>query len=349
MAWAGGTLAGDALAGALGDILRPRFGPEVRIAGLKRLTGGTSHDSWAFDAATSTADGTGPSHALILRRDFANELLDLPLATEFALLSRLHAAGLAVPQPLILADPSGPLGSAGVISERLVGGDVRKMMAAQSARGGALPNGLGATLVGMLGQLHRLDWRAVLGDVLPDPGEGAARTLVDHWAQTGIACAGGCDPLLGAAIARLQRHAPASTPLALVHGDFKANNLVWDGADRFAMIDWELAHIGDPLEDIAWAMLWTTPHDLVGGMLDEEGFLIAYAAATGMPVDRDRLDFWRLFALVKLRVIFLKSMSLRGQGRHPHPTHVMLERAAPWLHRQIADRLTAALQREISA
>ncbi len=333
--------AGDDLADALGEILGPGFGLDVRISGLKRLTGGTSHDSWAFDAANSA----GLRHALILRRDFSDALLDLPLATEFALLSRLHAAGAAVPRPLVLADSGGPLGSAGMISERLTGGDVRKMMAAQPA----VPGGLGVTLVEMLARLHRLDWRAVLGDVLPDPDEHAARKLVDSWAQTASIHDGTADPLLRAAIAWLQARAPETTPLALVHGDFKANNLVWDGRDRFAMIDWELAHIGDPLEDVAWAMLWTTPHDLVGGMLDETRFLSAYAAATGIPVDRDRLDFWRLFVLVKLRVIFLKSMHLRGQGRHPHPTHVMLERAAPWLHRQIADHLTNALQREMAA
>jgi aminoglycoside phosphotransferase (APT) family kinase protein len=332
---------GDDLADALGEILSPDFGTNVQISNLKRLTGGTSHDSWAFDAS----DGAGASHALILRRDFSDELLDLPLTTEFALISLLHTAGVAVPRPLVLVESAGPLGSAGIISERLDGGDVRKMMARQSP----VREGLALSLVDLLARLHQLDWRVVLGDVLPDPGGNAARRLVDHWARTAAVHVGGADPLLCAAIAWLQRRAPASTPLALVHGDFKANNLVWDGVDRFAIIDWELAHIGDPLEDVAWTMLWTTPHDLVGGMLDEAGFLSAYATATGVPVDRDRLDFWRLFVLVKLEVIFLKSMRLRGGGRRANPTHVMLERAIPWLHRQISDCLTSALQREMAA
>lgn len=329
------------LADALAALLRPEFGETVQISALKRLTGGTSHESWAFDAI----DRDGHRHTLILRRDFADALLDLSLEAEFALLSRLHAAGLGVPRPLLMARPDSPPGLVGMISERLAGGDVRKMMAAQRV----LPAGLGEMLVDLLAQLHRLDWRSVLGDVLPDPGEGAARKLVDCWAQTAIEFAGAEDPLLGAAIVWLRRRAPIATPQALVHGDFKANNLVWDGGDRFAMIDWELAHIGDPLEDVAWAMLWTTPHDLVGGMLDEAAFLGAYAQATGSPIDHERLAFWRLFVLVKLQAVFAKSMRLGGHARHPHPTHVMLERAIPWVQRQIADHLTAALQQELAA
>ena len=324
--------AGADLSGALPALLRPALGP-VRVDGLKRLTGGTSHESWAFVAT----DGEGRAHPLILRRDFADELLDLPLATEFALLSRLHAAGYAVPRPLVLD-------ALGIVSERLTGGDVRKMLALAKP-----PAGLGAALVSLLAGLHRLDWRATLGDVLPDPGAGAAGKLVAHWAHV-AARHGGCgDPLLCAALAWLERRAPQATPLALVHGDFKANNLVWDGGARFAVIDWELAHIGDPLEDVAWAMLWTTRHDLVGGLLDEAGFLAAYADAAGAPIDTARLDFWRLFVLVKLRIVFLKSMGLRGAGRPAHPSHVMLERAVPWLHRQIADRMSAAVRQELAA
>lgn len=325
---------------ALASILAGELRPGLDISALKRLTGGTSHDSWAFDAT----DAGGAVHRLILRRDLSDERLDLPTDIEFALLSRLHAAGIAVPRPLVMTDAAGPLGTAGIVSERLAGGDVRKMMAARAAP----QEGLGVKLVGLLAQLHRYDWRIGLRDIYPDPGDEAAAGLVARWKQTadGFAL---CDPLLRGALTWLQSHAPVATPLALVHGDFKANNLVWDGADRFVMIDWELAHIGDPLEDLAWAMVWTTPHDLVGGMLTPTGFVAAYEAATGGPVNRARLAFWQLFALVKLRIIFFQSMGLRGRTGPAHPTHVMLERAVPWLQRQMANRLTAALALEQAA
>ena len=98
----------------------------------------------------------------------------------------------------------------------------------------------------------------------------------------------------------------------------------------------------DPLEDLAWTMLWRTPHDLVGGMLSPEDYLTAYEAAAGVRIDRDRLAYWQMFALMKLMAIFHKSMHLQGSASISRPSHIMLARAVPWLHRQMADRLRAS-------
>jgi aminoglycoside phosphotransferase (APT) family kinase protein len=311
----------DDLAADLATIMSATLGQAARITNLKRLTGGTSHDSWAFDAETS-----GVVHPLIVRRDFSAERLDLELKSEVALLQHLYKAGLPVPKPVTS-------GKDYIISERLTGGDIRKRM----ARGVDEPAALGAALVAMQAQLHKFDWQETLSGV-PAP-----RDEVDHWANAALQCASGPDPLLAATIAWLKRNTPADTPLCLVHGDFKANNLVIDDETRFAIIDWELAHIGDPLEDIAWTMLWRTPHDLVGGMLSPGAYLAAYQRAAGTRIDHHRLAYWQMFALIKLMAIFSKSMRLHGKTAHPRPSHIMLDRAIPWLHLQMAERLRSGL------
>ena len=319
------------------EIVSAALGQPARISAMQRLTGGTSHDSWAFDAEVE-----GIIHPLILRRDFSSEILDLDLATEYDLLSRLHAAGLAVSKPLTSGDARSVIGAAYSISERLTGGDVRKRMARQERQ----PTAIGVALVELQARIHKLEWAAIVDGLLPQHGAGTALYQVERWAGVAMLHARGPDLLLAATVDWLKTNLPAETPLCLVHGDYKANNLVVGDDGRFAIIDWELAHIGDPLEDIAWTMLWRTPHDLVGGMLLPDQYIAAYENAVGVAVDQRRLDYWRLFVLMKLLAVFLKSNQLRGDRQYPRPTHVMLERAIPWLHRQMADRLIAATSRE---
>jgi aminoglycoside phosphotransferase (APT) family kinase protein len=309
----------EALAKDLAAIMSAALGQPARIAGVLRLTGGTSHESWAFDAQTP-----GEFHPLIIRRDFSPQRLDLALTDEAVLLRHLYDAGFPVPKPVTS-------GGDYIVSERLSGGDIRKRM----AQGVDEPAALGAALVGLQAQLHKFDWAAKLGGI-PAP-----RDEVDHWANIASNRATGPDPLQAATIAWLKRNAPDDPPQCLVHGDFKANNLVAGDGGRFAIIDWELAHIGDPLEDLAWTMLWRTPHDLVGGMLSPEDYLQAYEVVSGTSIDRDRLAYWQMFALMKLMAVFHKSMRLPGGGGIPRPTHIMLARAVPWIHRQMAERLAA--------
>jgi aminoglycoside phosphotransferase (APT) family kinase protein len=303
----------EALTAELGAIMSAMLGQPVRITGLQRLTGGTSHESWAFDAETPVV-----IHPLIVRRDFSAERLDLELASEAALLHHLHESGLPVPNPITS-------GNDYMISERLTGSDIRKQMALAVAE----PATLGLALVGLQAQLHKADWAGVL----------APRDEVAHWTDIASKYAKGPDPLLAATINWLKRNAPTDTPQCLVHGDFKANNLVTGEGGQIAAIDWELAHIGDPLEDLAWTMLWQTPHDLVGGMLSPEDYLTAYEAAAGVQISHDRLAYWQMFALMKLLAIFHKSMRLHGTASVPRPSHIMLARAIPWIHQQMADRL----------
>lgn len=321
-------------------IVSAALGQTAQLSAMQRLTGGTSHDSWAFDA---TVDGV--VHPLILRRDFSTEILDLDLATEYALLSRLHAAGLAVPKPLISGDAQSAIGAAFIISERLTGGDMRKRMARQERQ----PKAIGIALVELQARIHRIEWARTLDGLLPHQGEATTLHQVAHWADIALRHRRGPDPLLVAVIDWLQSNIPPPSPLCLVHGDYKANNLVAGCDGRFAIIDWELAHIGDPLEDIAWTMLWRTPHDIVGGMLSPDQYIAVYENAAGVAVDRHRLDYWQLFVLMKLLAVFLKSTQLHGDSRYARPTHIMLERSIPWLHRQMADRLLAASCREQGA
>jgi aminoglycoside phosphotransferase (APT) family kinase protein len=338
-------VASDRLHDGLSAYLVSRYGESAKVSGLRRLTGGTSHETWAFDLHTDASGNPQTSRSLILRRDFSGDQLDLDLATEFALLQRLFKAGIPVPEPVFCEHQNSPITTPFIISERLSGTDIRKQMA--KSRDGARE--LGLKLTAIQASIHKLDWQQTLGDILPPPSPTASTVEVSRWSRIANKCSLSPQPLLSAAIDWLGANAPHDSPCALVHGDFKANNLVFDATGRVAVIDWELSHLGDPLEDLAFTMLWTSQYDLVGGMLSTEDYIAAYEQASGSPVDHDRLFFWQLFAQVKIAAIFLKGLQTETPDAFARPSLVMLGRALPWVEQRIAELLRIALNERNAA
>jgi len=215
------------------------------------------------------------------------------------------------------------------------GTDIRKYLAAhpESDR-----EWLGAELVTLQSRLHRLDWRGVLP--LPADAPAGAAAELDKWTAAIDATGVDAGPLINAAISWLKRNLPHTPRLALVHGDFKTNNLVFGAAGTVTVLDWELAHIGDPLEDIAWTMLWTTHFDLVGGLLTVAEYQAAYEKAAGVTLDPAALLFWRILALVKLAAIFLTGVA---HGSSTSPTLALMGRGIYRLEADLAELLEMPL------
>jgi aminoglycoside phosphotransferase (APT) family kinase protein len=101
---------------------------------------------------------------------------------------------------------------------------------------------------------------------------------------------------------------PQPSPTVLVHGDFRMGNLIVDGSDLAAVLDWELVHVGQAYEDLAWfcirAWRFGAPASLAaGGLGSIESFLLAYEAASGTTVDRVAFHWWLVLATLRWGVI----------------------------------------------
>ena len=105
----------------------------------------------------------------------------------------------------------------------------------------------------------------------------------------------------------LRANLPPAAELALVHGDFRLGNFIVSERGLEAVIDWELAHLGDPAEDIGWLSVrsWRFGNDQlpVAGLGGLEDFLAAYEAAGGRAPEPERLRFWEAFGNLKWAVI----------------------------------------------
>lgn len=338
------------LAEALSAYLSRQRCQPVEIGALRRLAGGASHETWAFDASC----GDSAPEALVLRRDFAHGLLDEAftggVATEFFLLETLHAAALPVPRPRYCETNAQALGTPFMIVERAAGTDLRKLLAEQARHASisvARRRASGEALVALQARLHQLPAPPGADCTPMQPPQDCVQHEITRWAQL-IASSSRARPLLNTAVQWLRIHAPPLSRAALVHGDFKANNLVTDTQrlwqDKSATIlDWEMAHLGDPLEDLAWTLLWSTPDDLVGGLLNRSEYISAYQAASGQVVEAARLAYWEIFACVKLAAIFIAGVRPTNDAHAQRPMLVMLGRAVAVLEYDLAGRLRRAL------
>lgn len=332
------------LTSGLRAYLRKQLDTRLEVADLRRLAGGASHETWAFDVVF--VDDPRPPLALVLRRNFCHDLIESKLETEYALLEALYHLGQPVPRPRAIGSEIEDMGPPFMIVERAAGTDLRKALADSAASPDRKQ--LAHTLVAQQAAIHAIPWRTALGEIVSAPHDPSAHEL-ERWVATINKLPAAASPLLTAAIAWLRAHPPAAREPYLVHGDFKTNNLVWSDAGGVTILDWEMAHLGDPVEDIAWTMLWDTRDDLVGGLLSRADYLAAYAEASGSAVEPERLFFWEVFALVKLAAIFIAGITPAGDDAPPRPMLVMLGRALPWIDAQLAARLSSTLTNRTAA
>jgi aminoglycoside phosphotransferase (APT) family kinase protein len=120
----------------------------------------------------------------------------------------------------------------------------------------------------------------------------------------------------------LSARRPPPAPAVLVHGDFRMGNLIVDGSDLAAVLDWELVHVGAAYEDLAWfcirAWRFGAPASLgAGGLGSIEDFLGAYQEASGTTVDRVAFNWWLVLATLRWGIIcrYQAERHLTGQAR----------------------------------
>ncbi|MPZ62511.1 MAG: phosphotransferase [Propionibacteriales bacterium] len=272
------------LAELLPPLLTRRTGRRVTaITELRTLSGGVSRHTWSFDAVDE--DGTVRGLILQQRPGFALEP-GIETSTEAALLTAAREAGVPVPE-LVVADPEGDdLGLPSLITERIEGETIPQRIL-RDERYDAARAVLASQYGEALGRLHRI------------PVEGLALTRQDpvEYTREVLDTLGDPHPALELGVRWLEHHRPPSGTTVVCHGDFRNGNGIVGPDGLRAVIDWELAHLGDPLEDVAWSCLraWRFGHPMpVGGFGTYGEFVAAYERAAGRRVDPEAFHWWQV-------------------------------------------------------
>ena len=262
---------------------------------LTAIPGGASRETWLVE---------GEGARWVLRRDPEGSVSLVPIAEEFALVDRAREAGVRVPVPIALEPAGGRLGTAGMLMSFVEGTSVAPRILRKPEFEGARER-LTGQLAEALARIHSIDPTDLAG-VLPAPAGDPALAQIEEWERQ-LDEIGEPLPAVELGLRWLRAHAPEPAEARVVHGDFRLGNFIVDEDGLAGVIDWELAHLGDPAEDIGWLCIrsWRFGNDdlpVAGvGQLDE--FVAAYEAAGGARVDRDRARYWEAFGNVKWAII----------------------------------------------
>ncbi|HME75729.1 MAG TPA: phosphotransferase family protein [Mycobacterium sp.] len=279
---------------SLPAVLRPILRDEVTIDNLRALTGGASRTTWAFDAVTPDE-----RRSLILRigpPDDVHAGMELEARAQAA----AAAAGAPVPHILVADDSPAALGNPFLICDEIKGETIvrRIQRTLDKDEGAAGRTRLLLQCAEALAAIHRAETN--------DPKLSTQDQLAE-WRER-LDAMGDTTATFEWAFRWLAAHRPAPSASRLVHGDYRMGNLIIDGSELAAVLDWELVHIGEVYEDLAWfcirAWRFGAPADrAAGGLGSVEDFLRGYERAGGAQVDRVAFHWWLVLATLRWGVI----------------------------------------------
>jgi len=253
--------------------------------GLMRLTGGATMESWRFDANGS---------AYVLRRAPSLEFMeDRPYGhdVEAAIIRAAHAKGVTAPEVLVELEPDDGIGSGFVMralpgtpnpkeilamedADALLGEAARDLARIHALKPADLPEGVPV-----------MDYRDAIADLKAQFME-----------------AGGDRPIIALGLKWMEDNCPDPVEPVLNHGDYRLGNLLAEDSRLTGVLDWELAHFGDPHEDLAFGCMavWRfARYDRPAlGLGSLEDYFAAYEAESGRTVDRDRFRYWMVHRTV---------------------------------------------------
>ncbi len=290
--------------------LTPWFAEHVPGAGrgplqVRRIPGGRSNLTY------EVSDGT---RTWVLRRPPLGHVLATAhdMAREYRVISALAGTSVPVPRPLALCADESVLGAPFYVMEK-VDGIVYRSPDLLDRLDAASAHQVGYALADVLAELHTVD-PATVG--LADFGrpEGFLQRQLRRWGQQLAASRTRDIPGIDDLARRLAETLPASPRAALVHGDYRLDNVIVHAADPAritAVLDWEMSTLGDPLADLGLFCMYWDGFAGLGGTVTSPGarpgfpsradLVERYAARSGVAVDH--LDWYVAFAFYKIAVI----------------------------------------------
>jgi aminoglycoside phosphotransferase (APT) family kinase protein len=286
---------------ALQPHLSAILGREVEVSDPVLLAGGASKEAWAVGAG---------GERLLVRRAAGGVIHKhtLSLADEFEVLRAAHEAGVKVPRPYgYIADLEG---REAFVMERLEGETIGRRIVRKDELAGAR-RALPAQMAEELAKIH-----AIPPSRLPFLGETRVEGMVEELDEVGEP-----HPAIELGLWWLRENRPPARDSVVAHGDFRIGNLVVGDHGLVGVLDWEFAHVDDPVRDLAFSLVraWRfgVPEKRLGGIGDAEPYLALYNELTGLDVRPEELDYWELAGNVAWAIGCLTQAQrhLTGQDR----------------------------------
>lgn len=273
-----------------------RIGSPATVSAMDRLSGGASREMWS--ATIASDEGT---LRVVLRRDPPGAPARSDRRSEVAVLRAAHAAGVPVPTVLWTGDAD-ELGSPGFVMEHVDGETIARRILREDEFAAAR-DVMAAQCGQILARVHATATDGLEGLVAPT--KTASEDVLDQYEGL-LDSLGEPHPAFELALRWLRRSPPPTDRVTLVHGDFRLGNFIVGPEGIRAVLDWEITHLGDPWEDLAWlctrSWRFGAPGE-VGGFGDRGELYQAYEEISGIPVDRDAVRWWEVMSSAKWGVM----------------------------------------------
>jgi aminoglycoside phosphotransferase (APT) family kinase protein len=314
------------------------------ITNLQKIVGGSSRENIAFEAEW-TEEGRKIARSFIIRRDPVASLLETDRELEFKVLQSLESTPVPAPKIYWLERDEKWLERPFVVMEKMTGSPVSAMsrMSLFAPEDPALRAKIAKQWVEILAQIHSVDWKGLgLSSIgVPEAGTDCARREIDKWEKVIDKHKLEPQPILTEALLWLKNNKPESERITLVHADFKQDNFLFEGEKITAFLDWEMSHLGDPMEDLGWSCMawWRQDTPLICGLLEKEEFFRYYEDLSGIKVDERKVSFYQVLGCVKMTAIILTGVRSFSDGRSHDLTLGLLGFLIPKLENELANLL----------
>ncbi len=278
----------------LAAVLRRQIAGFETLVSAERLSGGASQETYRL----VIRDAAGERRLAMRRSPGGVESLRTPghpgLPTEAALMRFARAAGVPEPEVYAVFTAADGLGD-GFVMQWLDGEALGARIVRSESLAGVRPK-LAFECGQILARIHAIDLKKTGLDTLLDPMDPAA-FVEQTWERYKVFNTP--QPMIDYAGRWLKEHLPRNPKMALVHNDFRNGNFMVGPDGVVAVLDWEVAHIGDPMRDLGWICTnsWRFGRsDLpVGGFGEYEDLFRGYESVSGTKVDSAHVKFWEVF------------------------------------------------------
>lgn len=314
----------SALVAPLTRLMQTRFGPSAEVRDMTRLSGGASQETWGFSLQVPRK---APRDLILRRAPFQSAAKGeaIGLVKEAQILAAAAQSGTPVPEIVHVCSPEDDLGDAFIMAH-VAGQTIARKILRDDEFSLARPK-LALQCGEALAKIH-----AVAVDSLP-PDLPISHGLDQLDRYEAIYRGFEMDrPVFELALAWLRQNAPAPLPATLVHGDFRNGNLMVNGEGLAAVLDWELAHQGDPREDLGWICVnsWRfgVRDKRVGGFGPLEDLLTGYQAAGGQSFEPKDLTWFQALGSFKWGIMCLIMYQAFATKADPSIERAMIGRRA---------------------
>jgi len=298
---------------------------EFSLMSFERVFGGASRETFRIHVK----DKTGSEEKLILRRTQESSLIETSQITEYLAYSAYQGTSVPVPAMIDINEDEEILGAPFMLMQKLDG-----MSASPFTPSAYSPHEkkLGLQFWSILGDIARKDINDDFINQFENKNEDPCwKVELDKWVNVIKEDSISIEPILEAGIRKLYESPPKEPhKKSLVHGDYRNGNFLFKENKITGILDWEMAHIGDPLEDLGWALspIWSwQDHETPAYLIGRQEALSLWESSSGLTIDNNDLKWWELFACVKGMAIWISAGNEFKTGKNVDPINLF----SPWI------------------